>query len=221
MRPRALDLFCCAGGAAMGLHRAGFDVVGVDIRPQRHYPFALVQADALNPPFDLREFDFIWASPPCQAHTTLRSMHNAKRHDDLIPATRAMLDAAGVLYVIENVMGAPLNHPIVLCGTMFDLGIPEAELRRHRQFETGPYYWSFPHEPCKHRKPTIGVYGGGHGTSLHRHAKGVRCFTAAQEREAMQMPWATVDELSQAIPPAYAECIGRAALQHINARAAA
>lgn len=213
MKPRALDLFCCAGGAARGLQLAGFHVTGVDIRPQPRYAGdAFVQADALRPPFDLRQFDFIWASPPCQAHTALRTMHNAKEHADLIPPTRAMLQASGVRYVIENVVGAPLRNPIILCGTMFGLGIPEAELRRHRQFETGPDYWSFPHAPCRHRKRTIGVYGGGHGVSLHRHSKGVPCFTAAQERAAMQMPWATVDELSQAIPPAYAEAIGRAAL---------
>lgn len=196
----------------MGLHQAGYDVTGIDIRPQPRYPFRFIQGDALRAPVDLRAFDFIWASPPCQAHTALKTMHNAKPHPDLIPATRAMLQEAGVKYVIENVPGAPLRWAIILCGTMFGLGIDEAELRRHRQFETGPDYWSFPHPPCRHRKRTIGVYGGGHGVSLHRHAKGVPCFTAAQERAAMGMDWATVDELSQAIPPAYAECIGRAAL---------
>lgn len=211
-RPLALDLFCAAGGAGMGLHRAGFDVVGVDIRPQPRYPFPFVQANALAPPFDISKFDFIWASPPCQAHTSLRTMHNAKPHADLIPQTREMLKAAGVRYVIENVPGAPLHWPILLCGTMFGLGVKEAELRRHRHFETGPNYWTFPHPPCRHRRRTIGVYGGGHGVSLHRHAKGQPCFTAAQERAAMGMDWATVDELSQAIPPAYSECIGRAAM---------
>lgn len=197
----------------MGLHRAGFDVTGVDIRRQPYYPFRFVQADALRPPFDLRQFDFIWASPPCQAHTALKTMHNAKEHEDLIPQTREMLKASGALYVIENVVGAPLHSPIMLCGTMFGLGIPEAELRRHRNFETGPSYWSFPHPPCRHRKRTIGVYGGGHGVSLHRRAKGQPCFTADQERAAMGMDWAPVDPLSQAIPPAYAECIGRAAMR--------
>ncbi len=100
---------------------------------------------------------------------------------------------------------------------MVGLGIPQAELRRHRNFETGPSYWSFPHLPCRHRKPTIGVYGGGHGVSLHRHAKGQPCFTADQERAAMGMDWVSVDALSQAIPPAYAECIGRAAMKIIRA----
>lgn len=211
-RPLALDLFCCAGGAAMGLHRAGFDVIGLDIMPRKRYPFRFVQGNALRPPFNLKMFDFIWASPPCQAHTSLKTMHNAKDHDDLIPDTRAMLKASGVRYVIENVVGATLHSPILLCGTMFGLGIETAELRRHRIFETGPDYWSIPHPPCRHRKRTIGVYGGGHG-SLHRHVKGQPCFTVEQKRAAMGMPWASVDELSQAIPPAYAEAIGRAALE--------
>src|SRR6476661_7086913 len=95
-RPKALDLFCCSGGVSMGLHRAGFDVAGVDIAMRRRYPFPFVQADALRPPFDLGRFDFIWASPPCQAHTSLNQMHNAKKHEDLIPPTRRMLVESGV-----------------------------------------------------------------------------------------------------------------------------
>lgn len=138
-RPLALDLFCKAGGVSMGLHRAGFDVIGVDIEKQKNYPFAFVQADALNPPFDLARFDFIWASPPCQAHTSLRKMWNARQHEDRIPETRALLEASGVPWVMENVPGAPLRSIIMLCGTMFDLMTPcRAELRRHRYFECSP-----------------------------------------------------------------------------------
>src|SRR3954463_6974935 len=107
--PKAIDLFCCAGGAGMGLHRAGFDVTGYDIRPQPHYPFTFIQGDALEA--DLSEADFVWTSPPCQAHTALKTMHNAKAHADLIPATRAKLEAWGGLWVMENVVGAPMRNP--------------------------------------------------------------------------------------------------------------
>ena len=144
---RPLDLFCCAGGATKGLQRAGFHVTGIDIKPQPRYcGDAFIQADALKPPVDLRRFDFIWASPPCQAFTALRNLqrnqHGPKEYPNLIPQTRAMLLAAGVPYSIENVEGAPLGDSsgclIVLCGTMFGLQVPDgsAVLRRHRLFET-------------------------------------------------------------------------------------
>ena len=119
---RALDLFCGAGGASMGLHRAGFDVVGVDIVPQKHYPFTFIQADALTFPLD--GFDFVWASPPCQFASVLTAQHRHK-HSNLIPAIRERLQAAGVPYLIENVAGARshLRNPIMLCGSMFGLQI--------------------------------------------------------------------------------------------------
>jgi len=222
-RPLALDLFCGAGGASMGLHRAGYDVIGVDLFPQPRYPFPFFQADALRPPFDLRRFSLIWASPPCQAHTALKTMHNAREHANLIPATRAMLRASGVPYVIENVVGAPLIHPIRLCGTMFGLGVDDAdaELRRHRLFET-----SFPALPlkCRHgaadvlgvygghvrnrRRRTIGVYGEGCRDSRRKGDKGVPDFSIEQGRAAMDIDWMTTAELSQAIPPDYAEYLG-------------
>lgn len=135
-RPRLLDLFCCAGGAGMGYHQAGFDVFGVDLRWYSRYPFIQVQADCLGLSQQfLRQFDAIHASPPCQHHTSMKTMPDAREHADLVPATRTMLKASGVPYVIENVMGAPLIDPIVLCGSMFDLGVKGAQLRRHRQFE--------------------------------------------------------------------------------------
>jgi DNA (cytosine-5)-methyltransferase 1 len=137
-RPRLLDLFCGAGGAAMGYHRAGFDVVGVDHKPQPRYPFEFHRADALAFPLD--GFDAIHASPPCQAHSALRHLQKGKEYPDLIPETRARLVASGLPYVIENVDGAPLGESgflIMLCGTMFKLRTPDgrAELRRHRLFE--------------------------------------------------------------------------------------
>lgn len=212
MTPRALDLFCGAGGATKGLQRAGFHVTGVDIKPQPRYcGDHFVQGDALRPPFDLTAFDFIWASPPCQAHTDLKSAWNAKAHKDCIPETRALLETSGRCYAIENVVGAPLRSSIMLCGTQFDLGADDAELWRHRHFETNfPVDIKF----CRHgqRRRVIGVYGG-HGRDRRRNVN-AQDYSTEQRREAMGIDWMTGAELSQAIPPAYAEFIGRAAARH-------
>lgn len=217
MKPRALDLFCGAGGASMGLHRAGFDVVGVDIKRQPRYPFAFVRADALRPPFDLGEFDLIWASPPCQAYTVAAHNERAagKVYADLIVATRDMLAGAGRLTVIENVPGAPMKAHIVLDGTMF----PSLKVIRRRHFETNfrtPLRLGFPSAGLL-LKGWCCVVGGGTGSWMW--ARGAR-QTAQQCRDAMGIDWMTRIELSQAIPPAYAEFIGRAALAHLQARAA-
>lgn len=211
---RALDLFCCAGGAGMGLYRAGFEVVGVDIAPQPHYPFEFHQADALTFPLD--GFDFIWASPPCQAHTSMKTMHNAKPHLDLIPETRARLKAAATVYVIENVVGAPLIDPFMLCGTMFGLGVDDADLQRHRIFESNFPMLFLPE--CNHSKPrTIGIYGKGARDSRHRLDRSVPEFNAVQGRAAMGIDWMPLKNLSQAIPPAYSEFIGKMAIAFIEA----
>lgn len=262
-KPRALDLFCCAGGATKGLQRAGFHVTGVDIKPQPRYcGDEFHQADALEFPLD--GYDFIWASPPCQAFTKLRFMPNAKEHPNLIPETRAALIASGASWCIENVEDAPLGdsgYLIVLCGTMFGLGTADgrAELRRHRLFETS---FSIPLRPaCQHGSVPLGVYGGhvrdrcrkvmtvcGHTPvdNTGRSAIGVvgngspkgsklraitvtgstpqtntlrnrvrETFTIEQAREAMGIEWMPMSTLSQAIPPAYAEFIGRQALQYL------
>jgi len=211
-RPLLLDLFCGAGGAAMGYWRAGFDVVGVDIKPQKHFPFQFVQGDALQPPVDLRKFSAIHASPPCQAHSSLRWMHNAKQHEDLIPATRALLRSSGLPYVIENVLGAPLFAPTCLCGTMFCLGVEGAELRRHRLFESSVLLLS---PTCRHVcERVIGVYGG-HGRERRRTVN-TQDFSIGARREAMGIDWMTGAELSQAIPPAYTEFIGRQLMRAIG-----
>lgn len=214
MTYRALDLFCGAGGAGEGLRRAGFEVVGVDIKPQPNYPFEFHQTDAIA--YSSAGFDFIWASPPCQAHTSLKSMYNAKTHIDMIPETRAKLTASGLLWAIENVVGAPLQNPFTLCGTMFGLGSgDDAELRRHRLFETN--FGTRPSVACKHTKPlTIGVYGG-HGRD-RRRTFSTQDFSIERRREAMGIAWMNGQELSQAIPPAYSEFIGREAVRLLNER---
>lgn len=207
-RLRLLDLFCGAGGAAMGYHLAGFtEIVGIDIKPQPRYPFTFIQGDATNPPVDLSRFDAIHASPPCQGFSDLRWMYNAKRHPNLIPKTRRLLKASGKPFVIENVKGAPLKSPLTLCGTMFDMGSGDAELWRHRIFES-PVLMHQPH--CMHRRRprVIGVYGG-HGRDRRRKVN-TQDYSTEQRREAMRIDWMTGNELSQAIPPAYTEFIGRA-----------
>lgn len=119
---RLLDLFCGAGGAAMGYHQAGFEVVGIDHKPQPNYPFTFIQADATEPPVDVGSFDAVHASPPCQHFTKYRNAVKdiADRYEDLLEPTRQLLDEVGLPYIIENVEGAPLRNPVTLCGSMFD-----------------------------------------------------------------------------------------------------
>ena len=218
MRYRALDLFCCAGGATRGLQLAGFHVTGIDIGPQPRYcGEVFIQADATAPPVDLRAFDFIWASPPCQAHTAMKTMHNARPHVSRIEETRALLQSWGGPWVIENVVGAPLGTGIQLCGTSFGLGVSDAEIRRHRHFESNVLLFG---QPCKHGGRTIGVYGEGARDSRRKFDKTQPEFRAADARAAMGIDWMTLAELSQAIPPAYAEFIGRQIVECLSRRAA-
>ncbi len=195
----------------MGYHRAGFDeIVGVDIKPQPRYPFTFVHADALEyVATHGHEFDAIHASPPCQAFTVLKTMWNSKEHADLVEPTRRLLLAVRLPYVIENVPGAPVAAHVVLCGTMFSLGTGDAELRRHRLFELFGFFLLAP--SCRHyeRGRVCGVYGG-HGRDRRRSVRdGTQQFSTAQRREAMGIDWMSGNELSQAIPPAYTEFIGR------------
>ena len=199
---RCLDLFCGAGGAATGYARAGFDVTGIDIKPQAHYPFTFVQGDALKyVEAHGHEYDLIHASPPCQAHMPLRHW-TGKEYPDLIPATRAALIATGKPYVIENVPDAPLVNPIMLCGSMFSLRVI-----RHRIFETSvPIY--FPPGPCTHPKNAVGRRGN-EGTGEWITCTG-HFANVAKARQAMGgLNWMTRDEISQAIPPAFTEWIAR------------
>ena len=199
---RLLDLFCGAGGASMGYHRAGFEVVGVDINPQLHYPFEFHQADALE--FDLSGFDAIHASPPCQFATAYRrrTAHVAES-PNLIPAARTSLRAAGVPYVIENVEGAvsELHDPTRLCGSSFGL-----DVRRHRLFET-----NFPLIPlaCDHSWQTPRFPPATNRTNLRSTVEvGVWRIPLDVQQRAMGIDWMGRPELSQAIPPAYTEWIG-------------
>jgi DNA (cytosine-5)-methyltransferase 1 len=200
---RLLDLFCGAGGAAMGYHRAGFEVVGVDIKPQPRYPFAFFQADALMVP--VIGFDAVHASPPCQRYTIAQNARkNAAAHPDLVAPTREVLRRSGLPYVIENVVGAPLVNPVTLCGTAFGLEHDGFELRRHRLFEC-----SFPvlTVPCRHRLPAAPVFGHNAGRDFYRrHGRG---YNAAAKAAIMEIDWMTRDEVSQAIPPVFTELIGR------------
>jgi DNA (cytosine-5)-methyltransferase 1 len=204
MKPRLLDLFCGAGGMSKGLQRAGFHVTGVDLSPQPNYcGDEFVQGDALT--ISLEGFAAIHASPPCQASCKMRHRWREHTYVDLIPPVRARLRAAGVPYVIENVMGAALVSPVLVCGSAFGLGVDGAQLRRHRLFESSV---ALVGTSCGHRPPTIGVYGhpGGSSTRDHRQPR----HSLAQWRAAMGVDWpCTVRELTEAIPPAYGEFIGR------------
>lgn len=226
-KPRLLDLYCCEGGAAMGYAQAGFDVVGVDIERRPRYPFPMIRCDVrdMDPRF-IATFDAAHASPPCQGFTTMRHAPGAKGHANLIPATRELLKAAGVPYVIENVEPAlpELIDPFILCGTMFGLGAQGCEMRRHRGFET-----SFAITPpvCQHGDgPVIGIYGGHARKRSAKHGgRGTQDVwkgghkTAATE--AMGMDWASLQGMSEAIPPAYTKFIGTALLAHIASMRAA
>jgi DNA (cytosine-5)-methyltransferase 1 len=204
-RPKLLDLFCGAGGAAMGYYRAGFDVVGVDNRPQPRYPFEFHQADALT--FRLDGFDAIHASPPCQAYSAGRNIWRGRlaedRHPDLVGPVRDMLTASGRPYVIENVVGAPLRNPTVLCGDSFALGV-----KRHRLFETSFFIWAPP--VCRKAHPDffVSVFGG--GAKARKAGRGFPKTNVvhADASAAMGIDWMTRDELSEAIPPAYTAFIG-------------
>ena len=209
-KPRALDLFCGAGGVTRGLQLAGFHVTGVDIRPQpRYVGDAFIQGNALD--VDTEGYDFIWASPPCQAFTMLRHMPTARMHPNLIPQTRRKLVAAGVPWVIENVPGAPLHNPVMLCGTMFDLACDRGELRRHRLFESHGFTLVAPRRACHHSRLTIAVYGHAGGVENRKKNSTPRSHSW-ERREVMEIDWMTVEQLSQAIPPAYSQFIGQQAM---------
>lgn len=198
---KLLDLFCGAGGCSVGYHRAGFEVVGVDISPQPNYPYEFHQGDALK--FLLEhhhEFDAFHASPPCQAWTLAQRIRR-NAHPDFITATRAAFGLIGKPWVIENVEGSPLRDPLTLCGVMF----PGLRVYRHRWFES-----SEPLAVPLHGRHVAPIAKMGRPPQPGQYMHVVGNFSgAAAAREAMGIDWMTRDELREAIPPAYTEFIGR------------
>lgn len=215
-RPRLLDLFCGGGGASMGYHRAGFDVVGVDLEDHsENYPFEFHRADALTYP--LEGFDAIHASPPCQRFSAASVCRPglAETYPDLIEPIRKRLKSSGALYVIENVPRAPLENPTLLCGQMFGL-----DLFRHRLFESNV---ELPFMLHGHSKigSKAGYIGGKHGWRPGRIISVAgNCAPIAESKRAMGIDWMSRRELAEAIPPAYTEWIGKHLLLALEESAA-
>lgn len=208
-KPKALDLFCGAGGASKGLMDAGFDVTGVDINPQpRHRGNRFIQADAMT--FPLEGYDFIWASPPCQRYTCLKSVFDSTKYPDLVAPMRERLEASGTPWVMENVVGAPLRQDLMLCAAAFGL-----RTYRHRIFEA-----SFPLKSMEHPPHTVRTNRRKLNRRADWDAGGFVTVTgdigAYVGPEAMGIDWMRGRELSQAIPPVYAAYIGKQALEFIQ-----
>lgn len=223
-KPLLLDLFCGAGGAAMGYHRAGFNIIGVDINPQPNYPFQFYQGDALSflaKKAHFWNFDMIHASPPCQHYLALgavnRKLGRKQEHPDLIAPTRELLTQTGLPWVIENVPRSPLIDPIRLCGTSFDL-----PLRRHRLFESNQPLTGI---NCQHQRFTERKYwtsfrpNGQHLRSTVVQVHGIGSGEKHEWPAAMGIDWMTYPELVEAIPPAYTEYIGTQLIQLLEVAA--
>jgi hypothetical protein len=195
-KPRLLDLFCGAGGAAMGYVFAGFEVTGVDVVDQPHYPFEFWQGDALAILAGIEHlpFEAIHASPPCQHYANVTAWRgDQQRHEDLVGPVRELLRLTGLPWVLENVPEAP-TEGMTLCGSQFGL-----KVRRHRRFETSwdAHCWL---PPCTD-----------HRDRLAFEHKGERAYA-----DAMKCFWMNRDEARQAIPPAYTEFIGRQLMDVIS-----
>ncbi len=227
-KPLCLDLFCGAGGVAIGLMEV-FDVVGVDIKPQPRYPGTFYQDDALHvlrallagghwKGYSIRDFAFIWASPPCQKFT--RMNNNKKKRIDLLTPTQKLFDAVTgwhPSYCLENVVGAPLRDPVWLTGTMFGLGAKVGDvwfqLERKRGFEA-TFEIVPPADKARSDLPKVGVYGGhARNRSKEWGGRGTRDFPGHSQRDiasrAMDISNMTLVEMSEAIPPAFSEHIAR------------
>lgn len=214
MRLRLLDLFCGAGGSAVGYHRAGFDVTGVDHVRQPRYPFPFIEADALAyVAAHGHEYAVIHASPPCQAYTMMRRLGKraGENAPDLVAVTRSALMATGRPWIMENVVGSPLLNPLTLCGSSFGLGV-----RRHRLFESSVLLFRL---PCRHQQQPrpVAVYGDHPQQPGDRTYRVNRARTLAEGQAAMGIDWMAWHELTQAIPPVYCEFIGKQLLAVVQA----
>ena len=234
-RPRLLDLFCCAGGAGMGYHRAGFDVYGVDIVPRENYPFPFHLGDALavldlllsGEPADftrkdgtvesliLTDFAAAHGSPPCQASSSLtKGTNKGREYLNLIPQTREAFELLGMPAVIENVQGSDLRRDATLCGEMFGLGVI-----RHRYFEASGWTITQP-DHIKHRGRTQGWRHGTYhaGPYLAVYGDGGGKGTVTEWQAAMGIHWTDVrKEIAEAIPPAYTQFLGAQMIAHLAA----
>jgi DNA (cytosine-5)-methyltransferase 1 len=220
MKPVLLDLFCGAGGAAMGYHQAGWEVVGVDVKPQPRYPFEFHQGDALEwLDRRLTWVDAIHASPPCQEFSVGSNIQKArgKTYVDLVTPTRDQLRTVGLPYVIENVHKAPIRSDLLLCGTMF-MGL---RVIRHRIFETTVHIPTLPH----YRHPLV-YSRDRRRPAAHSDMDPSRSYvTVAGESArvgdmatAMEIDWMFARELNEAVPPAYTRYIGKHLLSVLHCR---
>jgi DNA (cytosine-5)-methyltransferase 1 len=229
-KPLLLDLFCCAGGAAKGYADAGFEIIGVDIQPQPHYPFKMFVDNALQcmevllsgqvwNGYHLSDFDIIHASPECKAYTNC-NLSPKESYLKLICAMRTRLQVSGKPYIIENVVGAKrdLRASLMLCGSMF--GLP---MQRHRLFEIGNTdLFVMPPGPCDHTGETIAVYGHSvwdsslPGTPRRDGKRRPDSVSIEIGRRAMGISWMTINELSEALPPAYTQWIGTQILSQLE-----
>jgi DNA (cytosine-5)-methyltransferase 1 len=223
-RPLLLDLFCGGGGAGMGYHRAGFDVIGADLADQPNYPLKFIQADALALLADrgfMAQFSAVHASPPCQRRSRMTNCRPglAAEYPDLVEPVRELLTARGGPWVIENVEGAGLPgqddlfgaYGVMLCGTMFGRA-----LYRHRWFRA-----SFPLRAPGHPRHLLPASRAGHwrpGTvmSVEGH-----CSPIGLAREVMGIGWTTREELAESIPPAYTEYLGAFLAEQVTSERAA
>jgi DNA (cytosine-5)-methyltransferase 1 len=229
---KLLDLYCGAGGATRGYQRAGFEVTGIDIKPQPNYcGEAFIQADALTirPEWIAENFDAVHASPPCQFATALRSAPRAKFHINLIPETKALLNETRLPWILENVESRLtrecMRGAFRLCGSSFGLGAEGCSLRRHRLFLSNCLLFA---QPCHHEPgaSVIGVYGGhARKRAASKGGRRTKEVWATSHLEAastaMGIDWMTLAEMSEAIPPEFTKYLGNQLRRFVAHRAVA